>query len=129
MKNVFQTDKNGCWIACVSMLTDVSYNEIKSKFKFKKMVTGRAAGPIVELLKELGFDCDKKSTKIDKVNALSKLDSDALIYFKNIDRHGDEDGGHWMVWDNSEKVIRDPEGWKSGTCFKIKNFRKITKLK
>ena len=34
MRQVYQEDENGCWIACVSMLTGVAYGELKTKFSF-----------------------------------------------------------------------------------------------
>jgi hypothetical protein len=125
MKNVFQQDDNGCWLACASMLTGVSYDELKTQFNFRGEVTGRAAGPLIDLLERNGLECERTSTKISKIGALQALERDALVYFKNVDDDGDEDGGHWMVWDSREQVIRDPEGWKSGTTFRIKNFRRV----
>ena len=125
MKTVYQDDQNGCWIACASMLSGVPYDELKERFTFRDEVTGRSAKPLVTLLEELGVDCEEKSTKVSNAEALRNVNSDALVYFKNIDEDGEESGGHWMVWDHKQQAIRDPEGWKSGTTFRIKNFRKI----
>ena len=111
------------------MLSNVKYDTIKKRFKFREEVTGRSARPLVKLLKSLGFDCDEKSTKISKIGALKDLDCDALVYFKNVRVDSKEEGGHWMVWDHKQKSIRDPEGWQSGTTFKIKNFRRVQKIK
>ena len=129
MNTVFQGDKNGCWIACASMLSGVSYEEIKAQHNFQGEVTGRSAKPLTTLLTKLGVDCDEKSTKISSVGALKNLDCDALVYFKNVDEDGDETSGHWMVWDYRQQAIRDPEGWQAGTTFRIKNFRKAKRIK
>lgn len=129
MKTVYQEDANGCWIACASMLSGVSYDAIKSRYKFQDKVTGRAAKPLTSLLRDLGVDCEEKSTKISSLGALRKLDSDALVYLKAVDEEGDEAGGHWMVWDRKQQAIRDPEGWKAGTTLRIKNFRRAKRIK
>lgn len=127
MKTVYQEDANGCWIACASMLSGVSYNSIKSRFKFRAEVTGRSAKPLINLLRDLGVDCDEKSTKISSVGALRELDCNALVYFRNVDEDGEEAGGHWMVWDWRQQAVRDPEGWQSGTTFRIKNYRRAAR--
>ena len=127
MEQVYQADGEGCWIACVSMLTGVSYQDIKSRYKFRDEVTGRSAGPVVSLLDELGFDCDARSTKLSKIGALKSLEADALVYTKNLSKKGKEKGGHWMVWDGTEQVLRDPEGWSSDRRRIIKNYRTVAK--
>ena len=125
MRQVYQNDDNGCWIACVSMLTGEPYRKIRDRYKFHGDVTGRSAGPIVELLHDLGFSCDKQSTKLSKIGSLKVLDENALVYTKNLDEDGDETGGHWMVWDSKLKVLRDPEGWSADRRRTIKNFRVV----
>lgn len=129
MKTIYQQDTNGCWIACASMLSGVPYSDIKAQFKFQGEVTGRSAKPLVDHLSDLGVKCDHKSTKISDAGGLKELKFDALVYFKNVDEDGDEAGGHWMVWDHKEQVIRDPEGWQAGTTFRIKNYRKVKPIK
>ena len=129
MKTVYQKDVNGCWIACASMLSGVSYDDIKSRFKFQKKVTGRSAKPLISLLKYLDIDCDAKSTKVSSLGALKELDCNALVYFKNVDEDGDESGGHWMVWDCRQQAVRDPEGWQAGTTFRLKNYRRAKRIK
>lgn len=129
MKTVFQKDANGCWIACASMLSGVSYDDIRARFNFRGEVTGRSAKPLVDLLNDLGVECDEKSTKISGASGLKELNFSALVYFKNVDDDGDETGGHWMVWDHKEQAIRDPEGWQAGTTFRIKNYRKAKSVK
>lgn len=126
METVYQKDANGCWIACVSMLTGVDYDNIRSRFRFQGAVTGRAAGPVVQLFDELGFQCDEKSTKLSKVRALRELKENAIVYTKNLDEDGDEVSGHWMVWDADGQVLRDPEGWAADRRRIIKNFRIVT---
>ena len=127
MEQVFQQDDEGCWIACVSMLTGVSYKEIKGRFQFQDDVTGRSAGPIVQLLNELGYECESKSTTLKKAKALRKLRANALVYMKNIGPDGCERGGHWTVWDKDEGVLRDPDGFGSTRRRVLKSFRLVTK--
>lgn len=108
------------------MLTGVDYGEIKSRYRFQGAVTGRSAGPIIQLLDDLGFDCDTKSTKLASRGFLKDLRANALVYTKNLSKRGKEKGGHWMVWDGEAQVLRDPEGWASDRRRIIKNYRIVS---
>ena len=126
MEQVFQKDDEGCWIACVSMLTGIGYDEIRSRARFRDdVVTGRSATPIVKLLDELGYDCDSRSTTLKKVKTLAKLNTDALVYLRNVASDGCEKGGHWVVWDAQLCVLRDPDGLAATRRRVIKNFRSV----
>ena len=75
------------------MLSGVSYEKIKARYKFQGKVTGRSAKPPVSLLQDLGVKCDEKSTKIADAGALKNLHCDALVYFKTVAKTGEEGGG------------------------------------
>ena len=109
------------------MLTGVDYDEIRDRFRFQGNVTGRSARPIVELLGELGYDCESKSKTLKKAKALKKLTADALVYMKIIGPDGCERGGHWTVWDKNECVLRDPDGLGPARRRILKNYRLVTK--
>jgi hypothetical protein len=120
---VYQAEKNGGWIACVSMLTGVEYADIRAKFNFRDEVTSLSAAPVVELLSDLGYECARKSTKLVEIGSLKNLGETALVYSKNLSKKGKETHGHWMVWDGEAKVLHDPEGWCGDHRQIIKNFR------
>ena len=134
MKTVYQDDPCGCWLAAASMLTGISYKKLKTEFfSSQDEVSGRSAGPLKNLLKTHGVEVDETSTRLSASRSLQSLRRDALVYAKAHFREGTpvklrlgkKPPGHWMVWDASEQVLRDPAGYDGQLTVELRNFREV----
>ena len=134
LSTVFQKDDCGCWLAVAAMLTGKGYDLLRDNHKFRgNEVTGRSAKPLIELLAQHGVAVDAKCTRLSEKDPLPTLTHDALVYGKVHFRDGKgnrfkldrKPPGHWLVWDTTEKVLRDPARLDGEMIVELRNFRRV----
>lgn len=108
MKRVKQKDRTGCGIACVAMLANKTYSQVKKKMKSLDCFKGHRKNVFLtdypDLKKALkaykiksSKVCNKKSWKSTRKNAIV-----AINYNKK------RDEWHWVVYDKKKECVIDP---------------------
>ena len=110
MRTVKQKDKNGCGVACVAMLTNVSYEEARDVIYRAGRSRLTKTEDLYIALKALGRNPLSKTRRGFYSTKLHELKTDALV-FVELDDDGDNPK-HWMVWDAAAKKLRDPDNRK-----------------
>ena len=102
MKYIKQKHKYGCAVACLAMLTDVSYegalNYLYPKRKYRSKVAAIKQLETVKTLIELGFN-----PKVLYPDNLLSIKTKALLVIK-----GSPGYTHAVVWDPKSKMVLDP---------------------
>ena len=102
MKTVRQKDEIGCGIACVAMLSGVTYDEARKTLFPKGAVKRTSSGKLFDALRKFGRKPVAKRMISLKHVDLDHFADDCLVgAFLGSDRH-------WVVWDAAAKRIRDP---------------------
>jgi hypothetical protein len=107
MRRIIQCDKEGCGIACVAMLADVTYEDARRKIFGKGPVTPTKTKAMQEALRKFGVSSAKKLIRSTKTRHYTELTQDALLKVKLPKR--DAPDWHWIVWDAGCKKFHDPD--------------------
>ena len=112
MKPVFQSfseDNLDCGLACLSMLCGKSIEHWRQRLKVR-ITRKTKKQELLGALREQGFQV-RRSGRFSQNFSVVNLSGDALI--KGYIYDGDEENGHWMVWDHKRQVLRDPNGYRA----------------
>jgi hypothetical protein len=116
MKTVFQENETDCGIACVAMLCGITLFRAKGLCKHIYVDGyGIDSAPMAALLHQQGFEIGTKG-RVGPKNPLWGFKSDAILQCKLLPSRGaiteENSVGHWVVWDNDQKVVRDPSAFQ-----------------
>lgn len=107
MRTIIQKDSTGCGIACISMLVDKPYNEVKEKMKLLNCFDTRGYRTnCSDLKKALRYYKKKYSKEKYKKIDWESLKKDAIVEIKYNKK---KDTSHWVVFDKEKKCVRNPE--------------------
>lgn len=104
MKRIAQNDENGCGIACVAMIADVSYEEAQRIVFPKGRVTLTTHKHLRSALFHYGITLQTRRSLVGV--RFNDLQRDGLVWTK-IEWRGRK-WLHWMVWDASSQALIDP---------------------
>ena len=108
MRTVLQGDEYGCAAACVAMLANLPYRRACSVVFGEKEPDYVRKSLVISALEKLDFRTIGEG-RLGQV-VLSDLQHNALI--KGFLLESDSWNGHFMVWDASQRVLRDPYGYR-----------------
>lgn len=110
LKTVRQSDEKGCGVACVAMLTGVSYAEAREVIYPSGRLRLTRTKDLAVALKVLGRKPLSERRRGFGLTTVNELETDALVFVELIQDSGNFK--HWMVWDAQAKKLRDPDGRK-----------------
>lgn len=106
METIKQEDENGCGVAAVAMLAGVTYEEARAVV----YPSGRSRLTKTKEFHDALIKLGRRPLSERRIGFGSKtpddLDAEALIYVK-MGKKG-QGNGHWIVWDNAARELRDP---------------------
>lgn len=121
IKHVRQVHSNGCFIACMAMLTGKTYNEVftflfpdqdPNDYEFKGVLTYDVAKTATDILKRFG--CKSKPSKYKKINSvIKKVRKNALVivrwrmYPDEVVSESNPSMCHCLVFDAETRKILD----------------------
>jgi hypothetical protein len=112
MKTVLQgTDEYGCGAACLAMVAGIPYERARREI-FGNRVPGKAGvvkQRLVNHLREHGF-VSGADGRLSKSFTVTDLKEDALLGGYLLQ---EKEYKHWLMWDASERVVRDPYGYRA----------------
>ncbi len=126
LKHVLQLDNKGCTIACMAMIVDMRYFELRqllsdndktipyayNKLRGKDGHIGIYSSEFRDILKRL-FNIESNWIQFTSTRSLKKH---CVLYINKIDQHPGG-GSHCMVFDAVQRKILDPSkenGWNIG---------------
>jgi len=102
---VKQEDLHGCVIACVAMVTGITYEQARAKFHPRRksfphdcMKLMKSTDEAMAVIKKLGFNCEH-------LNGIKKYKRPAIAFF---DWPPPDSRRHAMVWDPYRQCFHDP---------------------
>lgn len=105
MQLIYQDDPNGCGIACVAMILNLSYEAARHlMFPDSKTIFGTSTPHIKDVLSEHGFEI--RNLIPFRSRTPHSLAHDALL---KVNPYMNGRRWHWILWDSDSKIIRDPE--------------------
>jgi hypothetical protein len=113
MKSIFQEDEFGCGIACVAMLSGITYSQAKKRCGDRyRPGNGIENQQMLEILHEVGLKVIQRG-RLSANSPVTDLTHNALLWGAQLPSRGkivrDENTwNHWLVWDARARVVRDP---------------------
>ena len=116
MKSVLQDpDENECGASCFAMLAGLTLKEARTELYGHANSHRLGREDILDALRKFGKPpLGKDAKRITRTNALFDLQNDALVYARALISEGRghySESHHWVVWDATARVIRDPLGY------------------
>ena len=109
MKKIKQKDRTGCGIACVAMIVNKPYSQIKKKMRslgcFNKNTFYTEYYDLKKTLKSYKV----RTSKIYKKKSWKSMKKDAIVA---INYNKKRDTWHWVVFDKKNNHVLDPNSKK-----------------
>ena len=107
MKRIIQEHPQGCGIACIAMLTGLTYAEAFSFMKVNGIIVHRHTTQTKHIVKALRLADYKCRDRLKPLYGkdFRDIQTDAVLKVKN----GSKYGWHWVVWDVRKQRILDPD--------------------
>jgi ABC-type bacteriocin/lantibiotic exporter with double-glycine peptidase domain len=115
MRLVYQNGEEGCGIACVAIITNASYKEIKNKLPKYWESKGTTKEQMLRGLHCYGIETSKPKSIGKKDYKKFEFDAVLLGYL--------DDEMHWTVWDSKREKLLDP--YRSKRKFRCTSFIRI----
>lgn len=113
LKHIIKLDQYGCSIACIAMITNKSYFEIRdivhknvSRLK-NKWSDHRYIGLYPQEMLDTLKSIFKRPCKFIKFSSLRKLKKHCILFICSIE--GERTGGHAIIFDTKARRILDPD--------------------
>jgi hypothetical protein len=117
MKGIFQNEEHGCGVACVAMLSSISYAKARRICgDAYDPSDGICEKPMLHILERQGFRIVSRG-RITLAKPVTSLKRDALLWGHLLPSRATIDRdvnvcNHWALWDYDAQAIRDPYRYK-----------------
>ncbi|TPK80389.1 hypothetical protein FJ527_01025 [Mesorhizobium sp. B2-4-18] len=103
MRLVKQSDENGCGVACVAMIADITYSQARKQMFGDRRGGYTNTGDLRRALAQLGIQTGPRLVRLKKNQTPAELPFDAILK-TNVKQDGE---WHWVIWDSGRQKVLD----------------------